>query len=148
MKIKLLVINLILFTAFAYGQKENERLTNIPEMNLKENLEIKKISEDLKIGMIEFIEPGETEYTISDVEKCMELINSFLAEISISNSKESGMLSVKNVVFELNDLNEKCGHELIETGQREQIAEIIILAGHLKGYNDKDEDITEDWREW
>jgi len=28
------------------------------------------------------------------------------------------------------------------------IAEIIILAGYLKGYNSKNEDITEDWRDW
>ena len=28
------------------------------------------------------------------------------------------------------------------------IADIIILAGHLKGYNGRNEDITEEWREW
>lgn len=64
------------------------------------------------------------------------------------NQKKNGMKSVKNVVLGLNDLNEKCGHELIETDQREQIADIIILAGHLKNYNTRNEDITEDWREW
>ena len=117
-------------------------------MNLKENTEIKKISESLKTGMIEYMEPGETEYTTSDVEKCMTLINNFLGEISESNSKENGMILVKNIVLGLNDLNEKCEHELIETDQREQLADIIILAGHLKGYNDRNEDITEDWREW
>lgn len=117
-------------------------------MNLKENAEIKKTSESLKTGMIEYLEPGETEYTESDVEKCMDLINDFLDEISKSVSKENGMISVKKVVLGLNDLNEKCEHELIETDQREQIADIIILAGHLKGYNDRNEDTTEDWREW
>ena len=117
-------------------------------MDLKENAEIKKTSESLRIGMIEYIEPEETEYTESDIEKCMTLINNFLDEISESDSKENGMISVKNVVLGLNDLNEKCEYELIETDQREQIADIIILAGHLKGYNDRNEDITEDWREW
>lgn len=117
-------------------------------MNLKENAEIKKTSESLKTGMIEYIQPGETEYTASDVEKCMVLIDNFPIEISKSDSKESGMLSVKSIVLSLNDLNEKCEYELIETGQREQIADIIILAGHLKGYNERNEDITEDWREW
>lgn len=117
-------------------------------MNLKENVEIKKTSESLKEGMIEYIEPGETEYTESDVENCMTLINNFLDEISKSESKKEGMQSVKKIVLGLNDLNEKCGHELIETDQREQIAGIIILAGHLKHYNTRNEDITEDWREW
>ena len=31
---------------------------------------------------------------------------------------------------------------------QEDIAEILILAGHLKGYNTRDEDIAEEWREW
>ena len=35
-------------------------------MNLTENIEIKKIIESLKTGMIEYIEPGETEYTEKD----------------------------------------------------------------------------------
>ena len=148
MKIKPLILNLILFTVFACGQNGNKNQTNKFEMNLKENAEIIKTSESLKRGMVEYIEPGETEYTESDVEKCMTLINNFLDEISQSESKESGMVSVKNVVLALNDLNEKCEYELIETDQREQIADIIILAGHLKGYNDRNEDITENWREW
>ncbi len=117
-------------------------------MDLKENLEIKAILEDLKMGMIDYIEPGETEYTESDVEKCMSIVDSFLSEISKSDSKVNGMQSVKKTILELNGLNEKCGYELIETDQREKLAEIIILAGYLKGYNEKEEDITEEWREW
>ncbi|MRX41529.1 hypothetical protein GJU43_19775 [Flavobacterium sp. LC2016-23] len=117
-------------------------------MNLKESAEIKKTYQNLSIGMTDFIQPGETEYTKSDVEKCMSLIDNFLNEISKSDSKEVGLLSAKKVVLELNELNEKCEYELIETEQREQIADIIILAGHLKGYNGRNEDITEEWREW
>ena len=55
---------------------------------------------------------------------------------------------VKMTVLRLNKLNEKCDFQLIETGEREQIAEIIISAGNLKGYNSLDDDITEEWREW
>lgn len=58
------------------------------------------------------------------------------------------MKIVKKTVLALNALNEKCEYELIETEQREDIAEIIILAGYLKGFNDRDDDITEEWREW
>jgi hypothetical protein len=117
-------------------------------MNLIENLEIKKIYESLKIGMLNFIQPDVTEYTKSDVENCISLIDNYLDEISKSNSKEDGILSAKRVVFALNKLNEKCEYELIETEQKEQITDIIILAGHLKSYNGRNEDITEKWRKW
>jgi hypothetical protein len=148
MKIKLLIINLILITLFACGQNRNNNQLSESKMNLKENAEIKKTYERLSIGMTDFIQSGETEYTESDVEKCMSLIDNFLNEISKSDSKEVGILSVRKVVLELNELNEKCEYGLIETDQREQIADIIILAGYLKGYNGRNEDITEEWREW
>jgi hypothetical protein len=148
MKNKLLVINLILITVFAFGQNRNNTKLSESKMNLKENSEIKKTYESLSIGMTDFIQSGKTEYTKSDVEKCMSLIDNFLNEMSKSDSKEVGILSAKKVVLALNKLNEKCEHELIETEQREQIADIIILAGHLKGYNGRNEDITEEWREW
>ncbi len=148
MKNKLLVINLFLITVFACGKNENNSQLSESKMNLKENTEIKTTYESLSIGMINFIQFGEAKYTKSDVEKCMSLIDNFLNEISKSDSKEAGILSAKKVILALNELNEKCGYGLIETEQREQIADIIILAGHLKGYNDRNEDITEEWREW
>jgi len=79
-------------------------------MNIEKSKEIAKIFERLKEGMIDYIEPGETGYTELDVEKCMTLLNNFLVEISDSDSKEKGMLSVKKVVVGLNNLNEKCEH--------------------------------------
>ena len=47
MKLKLLVLNLILFTALACGQNGNKNQNNKPKMNLKENAEIIKTSESL-----------------------------------------------------------------------------------------------------
>jgi hypothetical protein len=117
-------------------------------MSLLENREIKKTIKNLKEEMIEYIEPGETEYSETDVASCVSLVNNFLVKIWDTDSKQSGMLAVKEVVLALNDLNEKCHHELIETEQREQLADIIILSGYLKNYNTRNEDITEDWREW
>lgn len=148
MKNRLLILNLILISLFACGQNRNNSQLSEPKMNLKENAEIKKNYEILSVGMTDFIQTGETKYTKSDVEKCMSLIDNFLYEISKSESKDVGILSAKKVVLALNELNQKCEHELIETEQREQIADIIILAGHLKGYNGRNEDITEEWREW
>lgn len=118
------------------------------EMRLIENSEIKEISERLKEGMIEFIEPGETAYSKTDVETCMNLISDYLNKVENASSKDETMKIVEKTVLALNDLNEKCEYELIETDQREDIAEILILAGNLKGFNSRDEDITEDWREW
>lgn len=117
-------------------------------MSLNENTEIAQTLEILKTMMIEYIELGEPEYSEKDVEKCLTLIDTFLDDIAQSESKENGMKMVKKLILELNELNEKCNGNLIETEQREQIASIVILAGHLKGYNGEDEDITEEWREW
>lgn len=78
----------------------------------------------------------------------MDLISDYLQAVENANSKDEAMIIVKKTVLALNDLNEKCEYELIATDQREDIAEIIILAGKLKGFNSRDEDITEEWREW
>jgi hypothetical protein len=117
-------------------------------MNLKENTHINKTYKSLEKGMIEFIELGEADYTMADVKKCLSLLDDFLDEIAKTDSRESGILMVKKTVLAINALNENCEFELVETEQREQIAEIIILAGHLKGYNHINEDTTEEWREW
>ena len=115
---------------------------------INENEEILEISKRLKEGMIDFIEPGQSSYTKENVENCMSIISNYLTEIEMTNSKVAAMEIVEKTVVKLNQLNEKCEHEIIETDQREDIAEILILAGHLKGYNSRDEDITEEWREW
>lgn len=77
----------------------------------------------------------------------MKLIKDYLGQLENVDSKDEAMKIVEKTVLALNDLNEKCEYELIETDQREDIAEIIILAGNPKGFNSRDEDITEDWRE-
>jgi len=117
-------------------------------MNLKENADINRICNSVRDGMIEYMEPGETTYTVAHVDMCMKIIDDFLVAISASESRKNGMPHVKKAVLALNELNEACDHELIETDQREQLADIIILAGYLKGYNKRTEDTTEDWREW
>lgn len=117
-------------------------------MSLAKNQEIIEISKMLKEGMIDFIEPGETSYTEADVEKCMSILAEYLSKIESSEAKADAMKIVEETVLALNKLNESCEHELIETDQREDIAEIIIIAGSLKGFNTRDEDITEEWRDW
>jgi hypothetical protein len=41
------------------------------------------------------------------------------------------MLVVKDPVIKLNVLNTKCGYELNETDQREELAELIIISSEL-----------------
>jgi|GEM_PF-5614734 hypothetical protein len=42
------------------------------------------------------------------------------------------MKAVKEYVLKLNDLNEKCNHCIIETEQREDICEVMILALNIR----------------
>ncbi|MFT7033513.1 MAG: hypothetical protein ACJA2S_002021 [Cyclobacteriaceae bacterium] len=114
----------------------------------RENPEIKEISKRLKEGMLDFITPGETSYTEEDVEKCMSLISNYIQEIGNADSEDSGMKIVEKTVLSLNELNENCEYELIETDQSEDIVKIMILVGSLNGLNSIEDDITEEWREW
>lgn len=116
--------------------------------NLREHTEIKAILTRLKAGMIDYMGEEETDYSAVQVDQCMDILASYLEAMGKSNNKPEGMAIVEKTVLALNDLNEECEGALIETDQREDIAEVIIIAGHLMGYNTRDEDITEDWREW
>ena len=78
----------------------------------------------------------------------MNIIDDYIINIEKADSKKDAMFIVEKTVILLNEINEKCEYELIETEQREDIAEIIILSGSLKGFNTRDDDITEEWREW
>lgn len=78
----------------------------------------------------------------------MALLSNYSRSVFKTHSKEEAIPIVKSTILKLNDLNEKCNFSLIETNEREQIAEIVILVGNKMGYNSIKEDITEEWREW
>ena len=59
-----------------------------------------------------------------------------------------GLAVFQSNVLHLNQLNEQCNGELIETDAREDLCAIIIRAGFLRGFNAADEDLTEKWRSW
>lgn len=144
---KLTSIILIIILGFSCKSKNEDNLKSKTMISIK-NTEIQEIYSRLKENMIDFIEPGETSYNEKDVEKCMNIIDDYIINIEKTESKKEAMLLVEKTVILLNEINEKCEYELIETEQREDIAEIIILSGSLKGFNTRDEDITEEWREW
>ncbi len=115
-------------------------------MKLQDNSEIREILDQLEHGLIDYM--PDASYKKSDVNRCMSIINDYLQRIGNAKSSTEGMKIVENTVVALNHLNEETEYELIETDQREDICEIIILAGNIKGFNDRDEDITEEWRDW
>lgn len=109
---------------------------------------LNKMLSELKESMISFMKCAEPSCTMDDINSCEKILKVYLVDINTSKNKEQGMEIVKATVINLNTLNGKTEETLIETSEREQIAEIIILASSRKGYNTMDEDITEEWREW
>lgn len=103
---------------------------------------------ELKRNMEDYMNEYQPSYSQKDIDFCISLLKDYVVAVLNSKSKEYAMSLVKTTVLKLNDLNEKTDFSLIETNERERIAEIIILAGNEMGYNDADEDITEEWREW
>lgn len=106
-------------------------------------------------GMLSYMEREEgedefDEYSKEHINRCASILDKYLSSVldpSIHGKSDGIMEAVKRVVLELNDLNEQCGHSLIETDQREDICELIIDAASLAGLDGND-DITEEWREW
>lgn len=102
----------------------------------------------LKKSMEDYMKETSPSYSQNDIDECADLLSKCTINIFKTRSKDDAMSVVKSTVLKLNALNEKCDLSLIETNEREQIIEIIILAGHKMKYNSINEDITEKWREW
>jgi len=150
MKYLILIFSILLFSCTNKIQKnfENKTEPKIQSQNITENLTLQQKIDELKNSMLEYMKTGQPLYSRSDVEKCAGILEKYVAEISKTKSKNEAMNIAKSTVLELNDLNNNAKSELIETVEREQIADIIITATYKKGYNSMDEDITEEWREW
>ena len=140
----ILYIMLLIFVSCG-GNNNSNFEKNRNEQTQKITNKVKTINElkiDLRKSMIDYIKTGDANYNEKDVRKCISIIDKFLIDIKNSKSKEDGLLIVKNTVLQLNNINKKTNFSLIETMERENIAEIINLAGYEKGYNAKDEDVT------
>ncbi|NJC27083.1 hypothetical protein [Neolewinella antarctica] len=100
--------------------------------------------------MNDFIADGlDDAYTEKDVAKCIVILRDYLQEIKTAQSQDQAMETVKVAVLKLNDLNDACQGALIETGQREDIAELLQAAFVEKGFTvPPSGDITEDYRDW
>ncbi len=145
-----ILINFLLITLLlsCNSNKKTEKQTSkIKTYKSQFQKQIRQI-EYLKKSMTEYMNMAHPSYAETDINECTKILTAFIEEINKAETKKAGMLIVKSSVLKLNELNEKCEYELIETGEREQITEIIITAGHQKGYNSLNEDITGNWREW
>lgn len=118
------------------------------KLDLRHDSAMVSLIGDIKTSMLGYMEIAHPEYTAADVDHCVVILEEYLTTLGSAADPSSGLDIVKKTVLKLNDLNEKSGGQLIETDQREMIAELIINAGFKKGFNTQEEDITEEWREW
>lgn len=122
----------------------------------KQHMDSKPIN-DLKVQLLEgmrgFMEAVaadgiEPDYTEADIAECEVILDAYLAKVRTAREGDVVfvMAAVKEAVVALNELSERC-ESLIETEQRELIAELIIQAAAAVGVGDG-EDLTEEWRQW
>lgn len=92
-------------------------------------------------------------YTQDEVNECGEVLDEYidtLIALGDEADDKSIMRCVQRVVQKLNQLNERCDYQLIETDQREEMVPYIIQAAEQAGLSlhRAEYDITEEWREW
>lgn len=90
---------------------------------------------------------GNEHYTEDIIEHTDMILDQYINQLfELDKPTEAEIMKcVKNVVLELNELDEKYG--FIETVEREELCDFIYLSAQKVGL-DSDEDITEQWREW
>lgn len=88
-------------------------------------------------------------YTQKDINRCAAILDTYLGTVAevCKPSQNDIRDAVKKAVQDLNALNKKCGGNLIETDQREDLCQIILVTAVNAGLDTHD-DITENWREW
>jgi len=117
-----------------------------------------QIRQRLLDSMVEFMQADEEEpdnpdydcgYTQLDVNACSQIVDAYLRSIANdgTSNKTAIMDAIQFAVEELNKLNESCDGCLIETDQREDLCELILVAAKKVGL-ETDDDVTEEWREW
>ena len=117
-------------------------------MSAAEDSAIIQLRATLLKGMHEYMKDGDVAYDESHISSCDGILSRYLDAMGRASDRDSALDLVKQAVLALNELNDQCGGELIETDQREDICAILIRGGALRGFNADDEDVTEEWREW
>ncbi|MBT2621908.1 hypothetical protein [Chryseobacterium sp. ISL-6] len=141
------VSNLPVSVTSVWPVRKEKKDTSSISKNTTGDQDIDSLLHDLKDNMENYMKDANP-YSQDDIEECIDLLSNHVKSVFKTNSKDEALKIVKSTILKLNALNDKCDGTLIETNEREQIAEIIILVGNKMGYNDVDEDVTEEWREW
>lgn len=144
----LLVLGILALGYYIYTFQIKSEIAKTEKITSTGDKEIDNLIVKLKKSMENYMKEANPSYSQKDVNECISLLSNYVINIFKTHSKDEALLIVKSTVLKLNALNERCDHSLIETNEREQIAEIIILASHKMKYNSLNEDITEKWREW
>lgn len=125
-------------------------------MTLTENAEIAHHRAELLDSMTGYMIDCATNsefgacYTQADIDQCDRILDAFLTALDSESrpaAPEKIGAIVKLAVLALNDLNDECEGNLIETDQREHLCDIFTRAANKTGL-DSDEDITQAWRAW
>ncbi len=117
-------------------------------MGLGDDLQIIKARTRVLAAMREYMREVEVSYAEAQVVACEAILTSFLERMDAAADRAAGLDLVRDAVLALNELNDHCGGELIETDQREDLCEVLLRAGALRGFHDADDDVTEEWRNW
>ena len=144
----LLVLGMLVLGYYIYTLQIKSEIAQTEKITSTGDKELDNLIIKLKKSMENHMKEANPSYSQKDVNECISLLSNYVINIFKTHSKDDALLIIKTTILKLNDLNERCDHSLIETNEREQIAEIIILAGHKMKYNSLNEDITEKWREW
>ena len=124
-----------------------------------ENLQVfkEKKNEDILRSMIDYLnfaleesdDDSDCGYTQENIDECAAILDNYIDELEKCKQDETLIMEcLKNVILELNNLNEKCDYLIIETDQREYLCPFIEVAAVPAGLPQPKDDITEEWREW
>lgn len=123
------------------------------------NQGITKANEDILYWMLDYIDEGEDDYDErgeeppykkADVDEFESIIDNFITTVASSREKSNFQWvknEVKDLVITLNSFNCRYNQQMIETGQREGICDLIDLVIKEAGHSVK-QDITLEWRDW
>jgi hypothetical protein len=119
-------------------------------MNPPQEAEVIGLRKKTIDGMVRYLQHGEVGYAQKHVDRCAKILDRYLdalKRIRETGQDEQILREAKTAVLDLNALNEKCDGALLETDQREQICELMIVAAKHAGLT-LEGDFTEEWREW
>ena len=88
-------------------------------------------------------------YSQRHIDRCMAIVDAYLATVGVDSKlpEDEIRAAVKKAVLDLNAVNEKCEGALLETDQREDVCQLLLVGAKKAGLR-TDDDITEEWREW